>query len=408
MKIPPEHDHGVEYLDGSLLEEGAIINSRRLIFSGRMRAGKDYVAEQLGLPIYGFADPIYLLTEAWVGSQDKTLSGVRRAMQKIGAWGRGIVSEAYPLTRERHRFCEWAQVHGPTITGMGTGRRWAQFGQDWDPALEEMGHYPGHFWIELLQDRVRGADEYGITNGRFPNEIWAFSGGDKGHIHVMCSEETRRARTNEAGEAWDPDAENDTTEQMAAQLDEYVYAGGEEAREAVMKKYGLGNIVGPDSPPLTVVWNDPRQEPDFPESGMKLDSNDILDLIGLAQSPLIGTGIGNFVDLFFDTPEPSEDDRRRFSELAKPDYIETGTNTDTDEGLGLRVEDFATLVSQLQEQGWEIVSVDHGGESVDDNSIEQQMTHVALQHADWMPKEIKVQVGTVNVEDKESTKPSGE
>lgn len=292
MIIEPEHQHAVCYVDGSRLDEDAsFYDTRRVIFSGRLRSGKDHVAGQMGLPVFGFADPIYLLTEAWIGSQDKSRPGVRRAMQRIGAWGRGLVSNEYPLTAERRRFCEWAQVHGPNITGVGTGHDWANFGTDWQEGFEEFPPYnKGEFWIHLLKKRTADKEELAITNGRFPNEIKAFARTEKPkgvHIHVMCSEKTRKSRVIASGEEWDPYAENDTTEQMAAQLDEYVYAGTETARQEVARRHGLEDIVGPGNRNLVVVWNDPQREPAFPPSGLGLTTSTVFDYYLLGYSPLL-------------------------------------------------------------------------------------------------------------------------
>lgn len=233
----------------------------RVIVSGRLCAGKDFVAEHSGHTVYGFADPMYRLAEHFLGTTDKSLPGVRRFLQKIGAWGRGEVSEDYPVTVERRKMVEELRTRGHEITGMGSKETWKYYAVRPDEAAQEdgpsVGPDLGEFWIELLAERIERApeDRIAITNGRFPNEIRYFLGQmDFTHFHVMCSQETRKERLEERGETLDPEAEADVTEQLAAELDRLALTEEQDEGEMV-KDLPTGARVGVFSG-NTVVWND--------------------------------------------------------------------------------------------------------------------------------------------------------
>jgi len=59
--------------------------SKRIALSGRKLAGKNFIAEQAGYSIFGFADPMYALAEYYLGSSDKSLPGVRHFLRMVGA-----------------------------------------------------------------------------------------------------------------------------------------------------------------------------------------------------------------------------------------------------------------------------------------------------------------------------------
>jgi hypothetical protein len=240
------------------------IEADKVILSGPLKAGKDYVAEHSGHTVYGMADPMYRLANHFIGTYDKDIPGVRRFLQKVGAWGRAEVSEDYPQTAERWRISEKVRKKGAEITGIGTNM----------PEIWEAFGVRSDFWVQILDTRIQEAPEHriAITNGRFPNEINHFV-GKRGfaHRHVMCSEETRRKRLEEAGEEYDPDAEADVTEQLARELN-----------AVALQQINLGNLYGPpeetEYPMIsemrfecvedverldTVVWNDdPNLLPD--------------------------------------------------------------------------------------------------------------------------------------------------
>ena len=63
-----------------------------------------YWDDQFPHEILGFADPIYALSRAYLGTEDKSVPGVRKFMQDVGQWGRGVVSDEYPLSVTRALF----------------------------------------------------------------------------------------------------------------------------------------------------------------------------------------------------------------------------------------------------------------------------------------------------------------
>jgi len=205
------------------------IDAENIVLTGRRRAGKDYVAEKNGYTILGFADPMYRLAEHFIGSSDKEDPGVLEFIYKLGAWGRGEVSERYPLSPERGRITEEIRNCGWGITDIPGA--WEDFGRAED------------FWIGVLERRVKHWLEgpqggIAIPNARFPEEINRFTENHGfQHRHVMCSEETRRMRLMSEeyhGPSWhiEPERSYDLpkTEQLAAWLDKFV-----EMRKAAVK-----------------------------------------------------------------------------------------------------------------------------------------------------------------------------
>jgi hypothetical protein len=200
------------------------IDAGNVVLTGRRRAGKDWVAEKNGYTILGFADPMYTLAEHFIGSSDKEDPGVLEFIFKLGAWGRGEVSERYPLGPERGRITEEIRNCGWGIT-------------DIPGAWQDFGRAEG-FWIGVLEKRVKermkgGLEGIAIPNARFPEEISRFTDNhDFQHRHVMCSEETRRMRllseeyhgpSDQVGPGYAEDLPK--TEQLAAWLDRFAKMG---------------------------------------------------------------------------------------------------------------------------------------------------------------------------------------
>lgn len=81
---------------------------RLLGTSGVYGVGKDYVLKALGYKILGFADPLYEIAAVLIGTTaeklDKGAPGIREMLQTVGQWGRGMVTDKYPWTVERHLF----------------------------------------------------------------------------------------------------------------------------------------------------------------------------------------------------------------------------------------------------------------------------------------------------------------
>lgn len=189
-----------------------ITTDESLVLTGRKRSGKSYLAGLLSHETLGFSDGMKEVCRLVLGTTDKSCDDVRGFLRNLGAMGRG--ARAGRLPRELRNRVDWGPLrwrlrrNGAEITGMGTASTWESFGET------------ENFWVDLLEDRVevRGPDTpVVLENARFPEEVRRFTDGhDFEHLHVVCSEATRRARLNEAGEELSPHAK---TEQLGRELD---------------------------------------------------------------------------------------------------------------------------------------------------------------------------------------------
>ena len=251
-----------------------IIEPDRVIMTGQLGVGKDFVAEHNNYTVFAFSDPMIEVAEHFLGTGDKDKEGVRRFLQKLGAWGRGVVNSEYPMTLKRGWITSELRKNGKQITGMGTKSLWEQFGLR-ESEIEERGRLGlnvdlGMFWIELLSDRVRSpesGERIAITSARFPNEVNYFYGQDHFvHRHVMCSTARRRWYMEQRGETIDPEADLDLTEQLAAELHEAAHFDEVDAAAfAVFAKDNYGGALAPELDKdilhdvlagRSVVWND--------------------------------------------------------------------------------------------------------------------------------------------------------
>jgi hypothetical protein len=165
---------------------------------GPLGVGKDYVAEKLGAQVHGFADPLYqLASDLYPGldGSDKTKPGVRALLQQLGQYGRGTVSDKYPLTAERAHFCAALRNRGPLLSV-----NWSEFG------LNE------NIWVDALLRRVKLATGLVVvTNLRFENEVAALREEGFAIAGVVCSLPTLNQR--QAGRTT-PEAANDISERL--------------------------------------------------------------------------------------------------------------------------------------------------------------------------------------------------
>ena len=217
-----------------------------LLFSGRLGAGKDYIAEKADTKIFGFADPLYRIATVMCGievtsTQNKDVPGMRDFLQKIGQWGRQVVNEKYPYGSERAVFTQLIRAMGSRGTFANPEIEWANYGNDPD------------LWIKGAQKRIdtfraeTPGKRVAITNARFENEIKYFRAlPDWDHWHVMCSPETWAERLAKKKLRPDSKEVNDISEQIAIFLDKDVYAK--------IRKQPVGNM-------LRVIWNDHRPPP---------------------------------------------------------------------------------------------------------------------------------------------------
>jgi hypothetical protein len=217
------------------------VDFRRIFFTGRIAVGKDYVAAASGAKIFGFADPLYYLVKHFFGvdcsaTAGKNLPGVRACLQTFGNWGRGEVSEQYPLTPARAAFVTMIRsLSASGVLDKSLGVDWATYGSD------------KNIWLAACVARVDAFRKtnpearVAITNVRFQNELKALREAGWTHYHVMCSPATWKDRLTKRGLAENSPALRDESERLAAFLD------GD-----VTKKIS-GNAGGGR---LRVIWND--------------------------------------------------------------------------------------------------------------------------------------------------------
>ncbi len=219
-------------------------NDRLFAFSGLMFAGKDFVANYAKLNVFGFADPIYDLSDHFNGTHDKSIPGIRRWMQLVGQWGWGCVSEEYLFNVERGILTDLIRRFGGQMTRRFVWVDWSEYGKRKD------------FWVNILLSRLginnkarrsgqmplfdSGYPEslqVAITNARFDHELNPLANAGFDHFHVRCSEETRAERMVKAGYQVKPTDATDHSEHMAIRLNA-------------------------DMPDRRVIWNDHRPMPE--------------------------------------------------------------------------------------------------------------------------------------------------
>lgn len=194
----------------------------RVFYTGRIGVGKDHVAAATGAKIFGFADPLYYLVKHFFGvdvtaTANKNLPGVRACLQTFGQWGRGEMTEQYPLTAARACFVTMIRsLAGADILDSSFGVDWAAYGSDKNVWLNACVARVNAYRIENPGARVA------ITNVRFENEFKALQEQGWIHFHVMCSPAVWKDRLAKRGLAIDSPALKDLSERLAAFLDQDV------------------------------------------------------------------------------------------------------------------------------------------------------------------------------------------
>lgn len=206
--------------------------------TGRLMVGKSTVGRNFaGRKEASLAEPLYALARMFLGTDDKTVLGVREFLQTVGQWGRGTISKEYPLTLERGIFSRWARERFP-IHMMDDDLdyllnrskvHWATFGNNED------------IWIDALCARMGSLDF--CSNCRFENELAAFTAKLIPVFHVACKASTlgdrwHAAKVSVAGLT-------DISESLATRIDCDLACMpvGE-----VRKKHGLSGV----------IWNDEK------------------------------------------------------------------------------------------------------------------------------------------------------
>lgn len=163
------------------------IKGAKLCFTGRTHVGKDFVATQLGAKIFGFADPLYDVLEYFFGTRQRDLPGAREFLQKLGQWGRGEISAAYPLTPERAGFTMW--IRAASAEGkLPAYVNWNDYG------------FNENIWLDACLSRVNAyvaenpSQRIAISNVRFQNELKRLTAEGFIHTHVICSPATWNQR----------------------------------------------------------------------------------------------------------------------------------------------------------------------------------------------------------------------
>jgi hypothetical protein len=222
-------------LEESLMPPTDIVVKPKLFFTGRIAAGKDFVAAAAGAKVYGFADPLYALAKHFFGievtaEENKDIPGMRVFLQTVGQWGRGTINASYPLSMTRALFVTAIRslAASGALDGI-PGVQWEDFGRKED------------IWLDSALHRVgEESGRVAITNVRFANEYNRLKEEDWQSWHVVCSTATWRKRLALKSLTPDSPQVKDTSEQLAISID----------RDALMQIRSTGKK-------LRCIWNDP-------------------------------------------------------------------------------------------------------------------------------------------------------
>lgn len=242
------------------------VNPRRLFFTGRLCAGKDYCAAQAEATIFGFADPLYYLATHFfkvpvTATENKDLPGMRAFLQAVGQWGRGTSNEQYPFTPARATFVTMIRSLYAAEVIKGFDVNWASFGRD------------ENIWLDACLKRAAPCEgRAAITNVRFANEFNRVRAEGWRHWHVMTSQATWRTRLAARKLTPDSPAVKDTSERLAMSLD-----------ADVTKKISAQ----PRGNKMRVIWNDPAVAP---PSNRLYTINEFLQEAAIDEIPLANTG----------------------------------------------------------------------------------------------------------------------
>lgn len=249
-------------------------NTKTFALTGRLCAGKTWVGEQCGRREASLAEPLYALGELLIGASDKKMPGVREFLQQIGQWGRGTLSEKYPLTIERARvsrmlrdpynWSEWPEMRERAFRNKraydylfndnlhasgeyycpASGVRWEGFGRNPD------------IWISALCVRLEIDDTpQFVSNCRFENERAYFVKNQHPVYHVTCRQETFEARWKT--QALTANALHDVSEQLALSIEADLQT--EMTTQEICAKHGLAGIIWNDDKPFwrpQCFWDD--------------------------------------------------------------------------------------------------------------------------------------------------------
>lgn len=160
-------------------------NSSRIFYTGLSGAGKDYIAQQTGATILRMSEPLHYLAEYFFVSTVNDAPGVQQFLQAADHWGRGDVSEQFPLTPARACFVSMIRSLGEAGRFDGSLEvDWATYGRD------------KNIWLWAIHARVEkhGNARFAMTAIESTHDFKRLSELGWTHFHVMCSPETRSKR----------------------------------------------------------------------------------------------------------------------------------------------------------------------------------------------------------------------
>ena len=154
----------------------------RIFFTGAPKAGKSWLATQLGARLFEMDDPIVAMARSAFGDyKQESYSGFA---YEVYAWGEGVVNKNYPLTAARSLFVENIR----SIAGSA----------NYDGIFEGFG--TAGFWIRALLNRVTKfhlefpKEVAVVTDIGTADQYQALRSAGFLHFHVYCHNLTRQAR----------------------------------------------------------------------------------------------------------------------------------------------------------------------------------------------------------------------
>lgn len=221
-----------------------VIDGSKIFYTGKLKAGKDYVAGLTKAKIFGFSEPLYFLLKYFFGVTNKDQHGARKFLQQVGQWGRGVINEQYPVTPERAVFVDLVRAHAAGgFFDVATEKfhvDWLKFGHD------------DNIWLDAVAARMQNflsvtpGARVATTNVRFEHEFKRMQELGFRHYHVMTSPQEWSARLQKDGLNSASPAVNDYSEKLAQALD------GDVTRKISAQRNG---------PKLNVIWNSATPPP---------------------------------------------------------------------------------------------------------------------------------------------------
>jgi hypothetical protein len=211
----------------------------KVFFTGGLCVGKDYVAALAGLPVEGFARPLYALANHFFGGvgisatdpNKDIVPGMRAFLQTVGQWGRGTVNAQYPVTPTRAVFIAAVRSLGASgALPADLGVNWSTFG------INE------NIWLDAALARIAdaGTERISITNVRFANEFKRLSEAGFTNFHVITTPAERIERLAKRGLTPQSPVLKDISEHLAQALDKKVIEQLSGSRKG---------------PKMRVIWN---------------------------------------------------------------------------------------------------------------------------------------------------------